>query len=214
MHGTSLSSATLAVGLQSIDPLEAVMISTLSLRMSSLATSAVRLSSVLGDDLDLVGLTADLQTRRQDLTNAVECPILRFGEARHRTGLRGDVSDLDHEIVGTQNRGSKDRVRRKRRGAGLEHAAAARVDLQQRAPPCADERVFFHRYVLPLWQTIFGVRPADLCSLTGAIFRARMFRTLRPVDCFPRPPEQDFLQVAGVYGRNLASAASPVRSKA
>jgi hypothetical protein len=55
--------------------------------------------------------------------------------------------------------------------------------------------VFFHRYVLPLWQTIFGVRPADLCSLTGAIFRARMFRTLRPVDCFPRPPEQDFLQV-------------------
>jgi hypothetical protein len=58
--------------------------------------------------------------------------------------------------------------------------------------------VFFHRYVLPLWQTIFGVRPADLCSLTGAIFRARMFRTLRPLDCFPRPPEQDFLQVAGV----------------
>jgi hypothetical protein len=46
MQGTSLSSATLAVGLQSIDPLEAVMMSTLSLRMSSLATSAVRLSSV------------------------------------------------------------------------------------------------------------------------------------------------------------------------
>jgi hypothetical protein len=58
--------------------------------------------------------------------------------------------------------------------------------------------VFFHRYVLPLWQTIFGVRRADLCSLTGAIFRARLLRTLRPVDCFPRPPEQDFLQVAGV----------------
>jgi len=25
-----------------------------------------------------------------------------------------------------------------------------------------------------------------------------MLRTSRPVDCFPRPPEQDFLQVAGV----------------
>jgi hypothetical protein len=87
MQGTSLSSATLAVGLQSIDPLEAVMMSTLSLRMSSLATSAVRLSSVWLSlvTISTLGLAADLQARRQNLTNAVERPILRFGEARHRT---------------------------------------------------------------------------------------------------------------------------------
>jgi hypothetical protein len=62
--------------------------------------------------------------------------------------------NLDHEIVGAQDRRSKHRARRKRRRTGFQHAAAGRVDLQQRGPLRADQRVFVHRYVLPLWQTI------------------------------------------------------------
>jgi hypothetical protein len=104
---------------------------------------------------------------------------LRFGETRHRTGLRGDVADLDDEIVGAQDRGSKHRTRRKRRRAGLEHVAAGRLDHQQRAPLPADERVFFHRYVLPVWQTVLAVRCADLVFAHWRDFHALIVRTLR-----------------------------------
>src|SRR5262249_9572360 len=75
--------------------------------------------AVLGDHLDLVGLAAHLPTGRQDLTTAVERPILRPREPRHGAGLRRDVTDFDCEIGGAQNRGSKHRTRRKRRRAGL-----------------------------------------------------------------------------------------------
>ena len=60
--------------------------------------------AVLGDDLDLVGLAADLQAGREYLANAGERPILRFGETGHRPGLWADMADLDYEIVGAQDR--------------------------------------------------------------------------------------------------------------
>jgi hypothetical protein len=146
MHGTSLSSATLAVGLQSIEPLEAVMMSTLSLRMSSLATSAVSFVglAVLGDDLDLVGLSADLQPGRQDLADSGERPILRFGKARHRAGLRADMADLDDQIVRAQHGRGKHRAGRNRRRASFQQAAAGRVDQNRPATITPYQLLVFH----------------------------------------------------------------------
>jgi hypothetical protein len=100
--------------------------------------------AVLGDDLDLVGLSADLQSGRQYLADAGERPILRFGEARHGAGFRADVADLDDEVVGAQHSRGERRAGRNRRGAGLQQAATGRVNQDRPATITSNQILVFH----------------------------------------------------------------------
>ena len=88
--------------------------------------------AVLGDDLDLVRLAADLDAG----SKACGCrqgPILRFGEARHRTGHRADMADPDDIVGRPEDRRLEDRRRRQCRRAGLEHGPARHAAGRTRA---------------------------------------------------------------------------------
>ncbi len=90
----------------------------------------VRLA-VLGDDLDVILLTADRDAVGQHLLHAVDHPLGRLAESGDRAGLRGHHADLDGLAGGAR------RLKRPRRGdctgAGgaqkLDDLAALRIDV-------------------------------------------------------------------------------------
>src|SRR5262249_61770587 len=61
--------------------------------------AAARLA-VLADDLDLVGALAALPALGQDAADLLEDEAVGFAEARERTRLRADVTDLDDAALG------------------------------------------------------------------------------------------------------------------
>jgi hypothetical protein len=112
-----LSSAALATGFVSIEPLDAVMMSTRHFRCAAFVGLAV-----LGDDLHGIGLAADLQPLLKIFPNVRQHPILSFSKARHRPRLRRDMADLDH-FRRAQNRRPADRRDGSGRRAGLQYCA-------------------------------------------------------------------------------------------
>src|SRR5262249_28389226 len=83
--------------------------------------AAARLA-VLADDLDLVGAPAALPTLGQDPGALFEDEAVGFAEARERTGLRADVTDLDDAALGV----GRDHLQHRRRRNGAEAGADER----------------------------------------------------------------------------------------
>ena len=114
--------------------------------------------AVLGDELDLVGLATDLKAGLQRFTNAVERPILRFGETGHWTGLRADVADLDRPDC----RHAAPRARKRRSKQVLQRRPAKHCDGTERISVIwrgESEPIF----VLPLGSSLM----AEICKVAG-----------------------------------------------
>src|SRR5262249_12014208 len=73
-------------------------------------------------ELDLVGAPAALPTLGQDAADLFEDEAVGFAEARERTGLRADVTDLDDAALGV----GRDHPQHRRRRNGAEAGADER----------------------------------------------------------------------------------------
>src|SRR5262252_8952105 len=117
MQGTSLTSAWSATGLVVSGVAEAELGRVLG------GAAAARLA-VLADDLDLIGTPAALQALGQDAADLFEDETVGFAEARERTRLGADVTDLDDAALSVGRNHPQHRRRRDGAEAGAHQRSA------------------------------------------------------------------------------------------
>ena len=92
--------------------------------------------AVLADDLDRIGLAADLQARLEDFVDLIDDEAVGFAEAGERAGLRAHMPDLDGLRLGVGRDHAQHCRRRERAEAARDHGAAIDAGAGRRRYRC------------------------------------------------------------------------------